>query len=168
MPTVECLLVRGEQLLLIRLPLNSSNPGMLLPIGGQVEPGESPLEGCLRKVREQAGLVVSPSCAAVTFNTWSDGRTDYHVTFVAPAPEQEPVTNEREGEPEWIELKGVPYRQDIPELDRALIPRILAASAPFAVHVNIDMTSDPYIRRLQSIEAIDPGRLSPLVFGTST
>lgn len=167
MPTVECLITRDGRLLMSRRPQGKSGAGMLLPIGGPVEPGESPLQACLREVREETGLHVSPSCVAVIFNEAPGQTIDYRLTFVADAPAGEPVPGAA-GSLEWVDLSELTGRDDVPAHDRELIPRLLASSGPLAVVLDVDTSTDPWTRRLRDISPIDPARLGPLVFGVTT
>jgi ADP-ribose pyrophosphatase YjhB (NUDIX family) len=166
MPTVECLITHTGQVLLVRRPEDKTQPGMLLPVGGHVEAGESPLEACLREVREETGLTVTPSCVAVVFSGAAETTGEYKLTFVAEAA-SELVTPSAASALEWVAVESLTEREDVPALDRELIPRVLASSSPLAIVLDVDATTEPYTRKLVSVSAIDPARLSPLVFAVT-
>ncbi len=168
MPTVDCLIVRSGRLLMVRRPQGKTQPGMLLPIGGKVGPGESPLQACLREVREETGLHVAPSCAAVIANLTSGLAAGYGLTFIAELPAGENPSEGTEAELEWVALSDLPSRQDVPELDRELIPRLLASGRPLSVIVDVDTSTEPHTRRVVAVSGIDPARLSPLVFAVTS
>ena len=157
MPSVECLIHRSEFVLLAR----AEPAGPLAAIGGPVRAGESPLAACVRQVREQTGLQVSPSCVAIVVEEISDNPTDYHLTFVAECPD--PRWQPGDGL-EWVPYGEIPRRPGISDLDRQLLPELLSSGAPVTVLIDIDASTQPPRRSLKGIMPIDPARLSPLVF----
>jgi ADP-ribose pyrophosphatase YjhB (NUDIX family) len=162
MPSIECLIVREGRLLLLReASRDGTRPGRLLPVEARVQPGETPIGACVRHTREQTGFVVTPSCVALTFDESAETSTDYCLTFVADAPEgQEPAA----AEALWLSLAELESHQDVPPLQRDLIPRMLTADQPVAIVLDVDTTRQPPVRSLRMVSEIDPARLSPLVF----
>jgi ADP-ribose pyrophosphatase YjhB (NUDIX family) len=162
MPSIECLIVRDGRVLMLRSAADGARPGVLKPVEAKVEAGETPIEACVHHVREQTGLTVTPSCVALTFDETPETSTDYCLTFVADAPEGEsPVAAV---EPVWLTVDEVAEREDVPALQRELIPQMLMAEAPVAIVLDVDRSTQPPTRRLNMITALDPARLSPLVF----
>ena len=166
MPAVECLIVRNKCVLLMHRIQETTRSSMLVQIGDDVQSGESAIECCLRRVRQVTGFQVAPSCAAVIMTVTPGKGTDYSLTFVAEGPAQEPAQRSA-GILEWVALSELSERDDVSELDRQLIPRILSSSEPITVLVDVDMTRPP-TRRVAEISTIDPARLSPLVFAVTS
>ena len=166
MPAVDCLVVHEGRLLMMH-PSEASTPATnLTMLGGPVGHGESPLEACLRRVAEETGLHIEPSCAAAIFETTPEA-TDFRLAFVAEAPARE-LRSLRPGSLEWVTLTELSERADITELDRLIIPKVLASGVPLAIFIDLDTTHDPITRTLREISTIGLARLSPLVFAVTT
>ncbi len=95
-------LLRGEEILMIHRR-NPPNQGMWNGVGGRLEPGELPLQGALREVREETGYSL-PTAHFAGLLTW-DGHSEtagglYIFTAQVPngAPSQ-PLDDE--GELAW-------------------------------------------------------------------
>ena len=169
MPSIECLPISGGRLLMIRGSRDGAQQEALSSIGGAVRHGESPLQACLRLVKDETGFYVEPSCAAVVFAASAGQATDYCLIFVAAAPSQAlgPGPSARDSLV-WIDLDELTGREDITELDRVIIPRVLGSSAPIAIFLDIDPATTPPARTLREISNIDVARLSPLVFAVTS
>jgi NADH pyrophosphatase NudC (nudix superfamily) len=57
---VVAVVMRGEETLVIRCGPATLSVGMISPITGRLEPGESEYEAVIREVREEVGLEVRP------------------------------------------------------------------------------------------------------------
>jgi ADP-ribose pyrophosphatase YjhB (NUDIX family) len=160
MPTIHCLVVNSGRVLLDR------RRDVLRPIREPVNSGESPLEACLRAVREETGWKVNPSCVALISTLAEGHELDYSLVFVADAPEAGALPEK--GEFEWVAADDIPKREDIGELNREIIPELLGSGQPVAVVLEVvGAGSEPAERRLVDITPIDLARLSPLVFAVA-
>ena len=157
MPTIECLITRDEKLLLVR-----DADGALLPLRARVAAGEAPIEACVHQARRLTGLTLTPSCVALIFDESPETAADYRLVFVAAAPGATAA-----GDFEWLTLEELDRQTDVPALERELIPRLLMADGPLAVVVDVDASTQPPVQRLQAVTAIDPARISPLIFAIS-
>jgi len=95
-----CFLTRADQVLLLkrRFP---PNQGLWNGVGGHLEPGERPLEACLREVREETGYVLTQARFGGVL-TWSGFEIPAGglYLFTADAPAGEPTLC-AEGVLEW-------------------------------------------------------------------
>lgn len=74
--------VRGDSVLLLqRSQTETSFPGYWEFPGGNVEPGETPIEAAHREFAEECGCEVSIGEAVASFSWWSDGRQKIEVVF---------------------------------------------------------------------------------------
>ena len=101
MPTIECLIIQGERLLLTRREDDAAE-GVLRPISGRVEPGEIPLHACNRVVLEETGFRLSPSCAAVILNEEPNQVAGYRLVFVAELAAGSVIANQDGSHLEWV------------------------------------------------------------------
>ena len=60
--SIECWIVdrEKEQALLLTVPAEGGRPAFNQPVTGGLEGAETPLEGCVREIREETGLRVKP------------------------------------------------------------------------------------------------------------
>ncbi len=110
--------VRGDRVLLMRRE-RSPNRGRLSPPGGKLEPGETPIAGAARELREETGLV------ALAMNL--RGRTRHHGPSEGDGWLQHLVLvrdfrgTPRSGHPEgvcsWIPYERVLEGRDMPAAD---------------------------------------------------
>ncbi len=99
-PYVLCFLTRGERVLMLER-LRPPNQGLWNGVGGHIEPGETPLQACLREVEEETGFVL-PAARYGGLLTWEGFETPpggLHI-FSAEAPAGEPGPCS-EGRLEW-------------------------------------------------------------------
>ena len=159
MPSVNCLILKDNGLLMKRRSEASlPEPGLSL-IEGPVNSGESPLAACVRLVEKDTGWRLLPSCVAVLLMGVDDHSNDYCLSFIAQAViEGEALPA---GDFEWVPVDALSSREDVARLDRELVPLLLASHGPMSVVVHGDDTT---AARLGAVSSIDPARLSPLVF----
>ncbi len=95
-----CFLTRADQVLML-LRNRPPNQGLWNGVGGHLEPGESPLAGILREVREETGFNLSAARFAGVL-TWQGFEIDDGglYIFTAEAPAGEPALCS-EGEIAW-------------------------------------------------------------------
>ena len=95
-----CFLTRADQVLLLKRR-RPPNQGLWNGVGGHVEPGEAPLDACLREVREETGYRLT-SARFAGLLTWRGFEIPagglYLFTARAPAG---PVTACDEGQLQW-------------------------------------------------------------------
>ncbi|MEA4906291.1 MAG: NUDIX domain-containing protein [Anaerolineaceae bacterium] len=95
-----CFLTRGELVLMLKR-LKPPNAGLWNGVGGHIEPGESPLDSCLREVAEETGFVLSQA-AFHGILTWNSFEVEngglYLFTAAAPAGQPAPCS---EGQLAW-------------------------------------------------------------------
>lgn len=96
-----CFIRRGDELLMLhrRRP---PNQGLWNGVGGRLEPGEDPVTGCLREVREETGFILHSVRFAGIVKWTNDGM----YVFTADAPEGEPVACD-EGALAWKPIEWV-------------------------------------------------------------
>jgi len=70
-----CFIVHGDKLLLLNRKY-SPNMGLWNGVGGKLEPGETPVDGVLREVREETGIVLNEARFAGIV-TWRSLTEDY-------------------------------------------------------------------------------------------
>jgi 8-oxo-dGTP diphosphatase len=122
-PATLVFVVREGHVLLIRKK-RGLGAGKINGPGGKLEPGESPLEGALREVREEVG--VTPEgvrlCGENSFQ-FVDGYSIHVHVFSATGCEGEPVETD-EAVPLWAPVERIPF-EEMWEDDRLWIPLVL-------------------------------------------
>lgn len=133
-PRTLVLLLRGDSLLLLRVPAKRGAwGGRLNGYGGHIERGEDPLSSALRETQEETGLVPTHLrlCGTILVDTQQVPGIGLFV-FVGEVVEGEPQPGS-EGTPVWVPLADLPVQELVEDLP-ALIPRALEAyqgSPPF-------------------------------------
>ncbi len=95
-----CFLTRGDDILMLKR-VNAPNRGLWNGVGGKIGPWETPVDACLREVREETGYRLT----ALRFHgilTWEGFETPPGGLYIfsAPAPAQDPISTV-EGELRW-------------------------------------------------------------------
>ena len=121
--------IRDGRILLIRKK-RGLGAGKINGPGGRLEPGEAPLDGAVREVREEIGVEPTGIRAGGELSfQFVDGYSVHVFVFAASGYRGEPRETD-EAIPLWADLEGIPY----PEMwvdDRLWLPLLLAGQ-PFA------------------------------------
>ena len=125
-PATLVFVVRDGRILLIRKK-RGLGAGKINGPGGRLEPGESPLEGAVREVREE--LRTTPTgltmCGENSFQ-FADGYSTHVYVFRATGCDAEPEETE-EATPFWTPVERIPYQQ-MWEDDELWLPLLLRGS----------------------------------------
>ena len=95
-----CFLTRGDEVLMLKRN-HSPNRGLWNGVGGKISPGETPVDACLREVREETGYRLT----TLRFHgilTWEGYETPPGGLYIfsSHAPEGDPIITS-EGELRW-------------------------------------------------------------------
>jgi len=132
---VLCLLRSGDALLLMRRA-KALHHGQYVPVGGHIEPFESPRAAALREVREEAGVCLEGAAYCGVLVETSPTKYNW-VTFIYLAEvERFAPPACVEGTLEWIEIDRL-SEVPIPPPD-AHIYRLALAGQPFALDATYD------------------------------
>jgi len=128
-----CFITRGDDVLMLH---RNSPPhqGRWNGVGGKIESYETPVDACLREVREETGYHL----ARLHFHgilTWDGFETDPGGLYIfsAPAPEGEPLKT-IEGELRWQPREWVFTSPDVVDNIQIFGPDIFAGKAPMWWH----------------------------------
>ncbi len=107
-----CFLTRGENILMLHRR-NPPNRGFWNGIGGRIEPGETPIQGALREIREESGyqLEALRFCGWLTWEGFEIPKGGLYL-FSAEAPAGEAVSND-EGELAWQPREWVFHSDEV-------------------------------------------------------
>lgn len=121
---VSCILLHGEELLLIKRK-NPPHEGLYCPVGGKIDPHESPGKTVIREVKEETGLdIISPVLGGIMVESSPLKYNWISFIFSTKIDWTEPPISE-EGELEWIhkdQLDSIP----VPETDLYIYEKILS------------------------------------------
>lgn len=140
---VSCILICENELLLIKRK-KDPHQGLYCPVGGKVDPHESPKTAIVREVKEETGFDIDPpvlggvmvESSPVKYN-WISLIFSYNIDRVEP-----PISDE--GELEWIHkdrLESIP----IPKTDLYIYKKILAKEFFF---LDVDYDKDLNINEM--------------------
>ena len=132
-----CFLTRGEDVLMLHRQ-NPPNQGLWNGVGGRLEPGEQPLDGILREVREETGFVLSGARFGGVL-TWDGFETPpgglYLFTAEAPACEPQECA---EGELSWKPRSWVFSSPEVVSNIHIFGPLLLDGCPPCRYHISYD------------------------------
>ena len=132
---VLCVL-RNKDALLLLYRTKEPNRGKYIPVGGHIEPFETPREAAVREVREETGYIVHDLrfCGVLV----ETAPTDYnYVIFIYSAQAARfPLPECREGRLEWVELADV-QRIPTPTTDM-YIYRLIGTGQAFMLNAQYD------------------------------
>lgn len=128
-----CFLTRGDQVLMLHRR-KAPNRGLWNGVGGHLEPGESPLAGCLREVWEETGLRITAARfgGLVTWEGFEAPPGGLYL-FTAEAPPGE-VTGNGEGDLAWRRRGWVFSSPQVVGNIHLFAPLLLAGAAPRRYH----------------------------------
>ena len=132
---VLCVLKQQEALLLLKR-LKEPNQGLYTPVGGKLDPYESPIEAAIRETREETGIEVPAMKYCGTLVESSPTRYNW-ISFVYVAEiERVPPPPCNEGTLEWIDFSQV-HSVPTPTTDWFIYHYILE-NRPFAFHADFN------------------------------
>lgn len=134
-PRTLCFLRHENHLLLLRgAPNKRLWAGQLNGIGGHIEPGETPLEGAYRELREEAGIVPSDLALRAVVHVSSDHHEPgvLLLVYLGSAPSRA-VCAGPEGEPVWCDLEHLPWPEMVGDLP-SLLPLLLDDDRPGIIY----------------------------------
>jgi 8-oxo-dGTP diphosphatase len=110
---VHLLLLRGDDVLLVRRSNTGYEDGRLSVVAGHVEPGESVTQATIREASEEVGVAVSRDrlrVVGVMHRRSHDERVDFFLTYRLGTDDEEPQNREPEkcSELVWASLASLP------------------------------------------------------------
>jgi 8-oxo-dGTP diphosphatase len=119
----------GTRQVLLGRKLRGFGEGMIMGLGGHVEPGESYAEAALREVREESGLSIDPASlsrrARITYRFPSKPSLDAEVAVFFGERWSGTVAASDEIRPAWYPVDRVPI-DEMWDDERYWLPRVLA------------------------------------------
>ena len=119
---VKALIVQNGKVLLIKRSSHDSHkPGVWEFPGGRLEPGEDPLKGLIREVKEEVGLNISVlNPLTVASFTRDDGQKISMITFLCTPKTEKIKLGEEHTDAEWLGLKKA-YSQIYPAFREEIV-----------------------------------------------
>lgn len=132
---VLCVL-HNEETLLLLYRTKEPNRGKYIPVGGHIEPFETPREAAVREVREETGYIVQDLqfCGVLVETAPAD--YNYVIFIYSAQTDRFPPPDCREGKLEWVERADVP-RIPTPTTDMYLY-KLIAAGQTFMLNAEYD------------------------------
>ncbi len=144
-------LLHKKKVLLIRIAENRGTwSGLLNGVGGHIERGEDPRSAALREIKEETGLILSPSSlylsGVITVDVGTSPGVGLYI-FVGETETSETHSSD-EGTPEWIDLNNFEKQTLVKDLP-ALLPRAIKSyhnKLPFCAVTTFDEHGIPNIQ----------------------
>ena len=132
-----CFLTRGDEILMLKRNA-APNRGFWNGVGGKIDPGETPVDSCLREVREETGFRPE-SLRFHGILTWEGYETSPGGLYIfsAPAPNLDPQTTS-EGELRWQPKEWVFTSPEVVDNIHIFGPAIYQDAAPAWWHFRYD------------------------------
>jgi 8-oxo-dGTP diphosphatase len=95
---------RGEEILVMKRAMGFSSGGWFIP-GGHVDPGEAPIDACVREIREETGIgVVAADLSIVDVMSYdAGGKTAHTIIYNVACPDgAEADINEEHVATRWM------------------------------------------------------------------
>ena len=128
--------VDGSRHVLLGRKLRGFGTGMIMGLGGHVEPGESDAQAALREVLEESGVAIEPSSishrAAITYLFPTKPSLDAQVAVFFGANWSGTVTESDEIRPQWFPADAPPLHEMWDD-EKYWLPQVLAGEHLTAV-----------------------------------
>lgn len=116
--------------------------------GGKIDPGEAPVDTCIREIREEAGLVIKPDnleyCAIAYFHNYRSTDSNEHVVCHCPIfrvrsfeGQPKPQPTEKIVEYQWFPYSMIPY-DSLMLSDRYWLPLLLRDKKKYEIKVHYE------------------------------
>lgn len=117
---------------------NPPNQGLWNGVGGHLEAGENPLEGCLREIREETGYQLNTArfCGTLTWQGYEIEAGGLYI-FTAEAPTSAPAGN-GEGRLAWKTIRWACTSPRVVSNILVFLPLVLSGAEPVNYHFNYD------------------------------
>ena len=150
LPRCLSFLLHQEEVLLIRIAEDHGPwSGLYNGVGGHIERGEDPRSAALREIKEETGLILSPSSlylsGVVTVDVGTSPGVGLYI-FVGVTGTSE-THSSYEGTPEWIDMNDFEKQTLVKDLP-ALLPRAIKSfnnKQPFCAVTTFDEDGSPNI-----------------------
>ena len=153
--------VDGSRQVLLGRKLRGFGTGMIMGLGGHVEPGESDAQAALREVREESGLAIDPSSishrAAITYLFPAKPSLNAQVAVFFGAYWSGTVTESDEIRPQWFSADAPPL-QEMWDDEQYWLPHVLAGEHVVAVFTFNDAGARVIDADVQVVAPVDPAQ----------
>jgi len=132
-----CFLTRGDEILMLKRN-RAPNRGLWNGVGGKIAPGETPVDSCLREVREETGYQLE-SLRFHGILTWEGYETAPGGLYIFSAPAPDSIPHDTaEGELRWQPREWVFTSPEVVDNIHFFGPAIYQNRAPRWWHFRYD------------------------------